>query len=490
MASPAPVPAEVLNHLVRHWRTILLSTGAVTVLAVAFAWLRPPTWLATQALIVRAEATTSAERVGKFRDSDDMKTVQETILELATSRAVLERAWCEAGSAGADSSPAAPPSEQELDDLRCAVAVKPPKGAEFGKTEMFYLTVKDRDRQRAVDLAAAIGRSLQRRYADLLEAKAQGMIQELERAVAGAEGELAAAACRLGALERSVGPDLAELRILNDSPNGTSDLRQRLVTLEAEQRQAKNDKRQGEELLALLQAAQADPQKLLATPGRLLEAQPGLKRLKEGLVDAQLRSSTLLGGLTAAHPRAEAALRSEREVRENLHRELAVAIEGAQAELRLATARLAGLDQQLDETRQRLERLAALRADYATLAAANTDGLQLVEKARRDLSEARSSQIAARSASLLTLVDRPETGPRPAGPGRAAIALAGLAGGLACGVGLALVAAPVPLTGRGRSAAPTKNAANGQTAGRSVSDSPAGLSLKQALRKVGPSSWN
>jgi uncharacterized protein involved in exopolysaccharide biosynthesis len=491
MASATPSPAELGQHLLRHWRIILVSTVATLALAVTFALLRQPTWRASQGLIVRAEAAASAERAGKFRDGDDMKTVQETILELATSRTVLSRALTEVGPAKGQAD-AAFPSDQDIDDLRGAVAVKPPKGAEFGKTELFYLSVADPNRDRAIALTSAVSAALQHRYAELLEAKAQGMIKELERSVAVSEGDLKKAAGNLGDLERSVGPDLAELRILNDSPAGSSDLRQRLIAIENEQRQARNEMRQAEELLSLLQAAQHDPKELLATPSRLLESQPGLKRLKEGLVDAQLRSSTLLGSLSSEHPKAQAAVRSEREVRDNLHSELATAIRGAQAEIRLAQARIESLDDQLGDTQKRLERLAGLRASYATLAAANTNALQLVEKARRDLNEARSSQIAARTAGMLSLVDQPETGSRPAGPGKTTIALAGLAGGFAAGIGLVLLLAPLPKAQQSQAAAaPTSNPSRPREikpAATSIEN--AGLSLKEALRKVAPGRWN
>ncbi|MFO0897774.1 MAG: Wzz/FepE/Etk N-terminal domain-containing protein [Pirellulales bacterium] len=490
MPTAMPTPADLGQHLVRHWRTILITTVAMVALAVTFALLRQPTWRATQALIVRAEASTSAERAGKFRDADDMKTVQETILQLATSRAVLDRALREVGPAPGKTRAANFPNEQDIDDLRGAVAVKPPKGAEFGKTELFYVSVGDRSRERAIQLAAAVSRALQHRYAELLETKAQGMIQELERAVAVAEGDLAKAAGQLGALEASVGPDLAELRILNDSPAGSSDLRQRLIAIENEQRQAKNEMRQAEELYALLQSAQADPEMLLATPSRLIESQPGLKRLKEGLIDAQLRSAALLGSVSKEHPRAQAAVRAEAEVRGNLHSELGTALRGAQAEIRLAQARIAALEDQLGDTKQRLEKLAGLRANYASLAAANTNALQLVEKARRDLTEARSSQIAAHTAGMLSPVDQPETGPRPIGPGKTMIALAGLVGGLASGIGLVLLLTPLPKPNQPDSAAPAPRANGHSIPKASVSADTAGLSLKEALRKVAPGRWN
>ena len=72
------------------WRSVVLA-GAYSLVA-------PRKWEATQALIVRPEAASvSEERIGKFSDLSEMKTLQETILELAKSQSVvqatLRRSW-------------------------------------------------------------------------------------------------------------------------------------------------------------------------------------------------------------------------------------------------------------------------------------------------------------------------------------------------------------------------------------------------------------
>ena len=61
--------------------------------ATFYAAVRRPTWNATQALIVRNRASAGEEGLpGKFRQPEEMKTFQETIVELARSRGVLESA--------------------------------------------------------------------------------------------------------------------------------------------------------------------------------------------------------------------------------------------------------------------------------------------------------------------------------------------------------------------------------------------------------------
>ena len=73
------------------------------------------------------------------------------------------------------------------------------------------------------------------------------------------------------------------------------------------------------QLLALLEQAQADPTRLMAAPTRLLDSQPALRRLKDGLVDAQLRTATLQGRMSAEHPEVISAKEAETQVAARLH---------------------------------------------------------------------------------------------------------------------------------------------------------------------------
>ena len=72
---------------------------------------------------------------------------------------------------------------------------------EFGTSEVFYLEVRDKDRQRTAELSTAISRQLQSDLQDIRDAKARSMIEELEKAVQVAKTDLKAAtaqADRLG----------------------------------------------------------------------------------------------------------------------------------------------------------------------------------------------------------------------------------------------------------------------------------------------------
>ncbi len=432
--SPLPSPQEVVRLLAVHRSRWLAPAALVAIVAAVYALASQPTWQASQALILRNEAAAGESGLGKFNRADEMKTVQETILELVKSRAVLRAALVEIGS---------PAAAADIQQLRDVVTLVPPKGAEFGATEVFYLDVRDHDRPRAVALNRAIATQLQAQFQQLRDLKAQSMIDELTKTATLADSDLKGSLARLSKIEAAVGSDLAELRVLNNeatSDDGT--LHRTRTELESELRQACAADKANEQLLGLLNDAAADPGRLLATPNRLLESQPALRRLKDGLVDAQLRTAALQGHMSAAHPLVLAAKEAEEEIGRHLHDELAIAARGVEGDRRLSADRVARLRGQLSETTDRLRRLAEFRAAYNNQLAETNNRTRLLERAQQNLAEARSAQAGAKAASLLTCIDSPDAGIRPLGPSRAAIILLGIAGGLLLGFGVVFLTVP------------------------------------------------
>lgn len=442
-AAKLSLHGNLLSFVLSNRRRWLPPASAVAAIGLVFAGLRNDTWEASQSLVVRNEAAGNLGEPGRFRHVDEMKTTQETILELARSRAVLRQALVEVGPP-ADSISDNWPTDQDVTQLVDSIKLVPPKGAEFGKTEVLYLKVRDRDRQRALAIVTAVSKHLQARFQQLRDAKAQGMIAELTKSVSMATGEMTTATDKLATLEQSVGSDLAELRILHESSSGDSDLRRKSLELETELRQAQLVERTQRGLFDLLQAARADQGRLLALPSSLLESQPALKRLKEGLVDAQLKTSDLSGSMSNEHPLVRAALESEAEISRQLHQELEIACRGVQVDLRLADDRVTSLAEQLSDTRSRLAKLGSLRANYSNLIAEVEQRNLLLAASQRELSEARSSQAGAHSSSLIYSIDEPDTGSHPVGPGRLTIAAGGVLGGLLVGAAMLFLALPVP----------------------------------------------
>ncbi|HEV3340322.1 MAG TPA: hypothetical protein VG125_08190 [Pirellulales bacterium] len=474
---------NVIHFAARHWLLWLLPAATVGLLAVVYAAVRRDTWEASQSLVVRNEAAGNLGEPGRFRHADDMKTTQETIQELAKSRAVLRQALLEVGPSADEKVTTAWPTDEDVAQLAESIKMAPPKGAEFGKTEVLYLKVRDASKSRALALVSAVSKHLQSRFQDLRDAKAQGMIAELTKAASMSEAEVASATDKLAALEFSVGSDLAELRILHESSSGDSDLRRKSLELETELRQAQLAERGHQSLLDLLQQARVDEGRLLAMPSRLLESQPALKRLKEGLVDAQLKTAELSGGMSDEHPLVRAAIQAEEEISTQLHHELEIGCRGVEVELRLASERAETLGEQLNETRSRLAKLGSLRATYSNLITDVQQRGALLAAAQRELSEARSSQAGAHSSSLIYTIDAPDAGTRPVGPGRLTVALGGVVGGVLVGAAVLFLSLPIGVKATETSSAPLARTFP-VPAVSPVRKQAAPLSVRKALKKT------
>lgn len=431
-------PVHLVNILRNHlWRWLgpAIVIGAIATL---YAVVRPDTWAASQALIVRGEAVSNGEGSGWFDHAGQMKTLQENILEVARSRDVLRAALVEVGPPQG-STPSEWPTDQDIETIRQSLEITPPKGAEFGSTEIFYLTVENNGRRRAVALTEAVCDQLQKHLKAIRDSKARSMESELVKAATLARDDLKQSTAELSKIEREAGSDLVELRILSGNTSGESSLRRAMTNIRAELRTAQTSKIANEELLTVLKAAQGDAGVLMAAPNRLFETQPSLKRLKDGLVDAQLDTAKLRGSMLNEHPAVMAAIESEKEIGRHLHNELAIAIRGMKAEINMNTNRIALLSDRLKSVEKRLSGLAEVRAEYANLGAETTHRSQLLEQAQQNLARARASKASAVAVSLISRVGTPDTGSRPLGPGRAAIALMGVAGGLLAGFGLVLL---------------------------------------------------
>jgi len=430
-------PADFVRLVRTHVYWWAVPTVVCGVLAAAYAFIAPRRWEASQALIVRPEvASVSEERIGKFSDLSEMKTLQETILELARSQSVVVATLREVGPPSGYNRPASWPTALDIEDFRGQVDMRPPGGAEFGKTEVFYITVHDSQRARAAALVEAHCRQLEKRMQELRSQSAQGMMDELQRTVDMANGDLAEQTRSLSEFEAKIGPDLAELRNLNADVGGQGEVAQVLQAIEGERRANEARKSENEQLLKVLVAAQNDPQQLLATPNSLLASQPSVSQLKNALVNAQVRVAELLASRSEDHPYVIAARDTEKLVRAQLNREVAVAVRGLQVDIELCGEREKSLTAKWSAARERMSNLAAARAEYSGLVTSVANHTRLVEAARKNLADARARQASAHSSSVISRIDGVEAGVRPAGPSRTVIAGTGGIAGLAFGLAL------------------------------------------------------
>jgi hypothetical protein len=159
------------------------------------------------------------------------------------------------------------------------------------------------------------------------------------------------------------------------------------------------------------------------------------------MVDAQIKSATLLGTMAPDHPQVVAAQEVADQIGVSLHEELAVAIRAITADLHLSQQRIARLEQQKASLRARFDHLASIRASYGNLASMAKHRGEILKSAELELADARSMQAAAHTGSLLQIIGNPTTGTRPVGPGRTTIVLAGTLGGFIIGLGLIVLTA-------------------------------------------------
>jgi len=439
---PLQVARRVVEMHRRHLWLWVAPTIAMTLGAMVFALVRGEQWEASQALLVRDEAAGNFARPGRFEGTDTMKTFQETVLEVARNREVVRGALQQAGPPPgyrpAEQWPAAGDLDNTLDDIR----VTAPKGAEFGKTEVIYVSAIGPTRGWAIGLTVAVCDRLEQQLGELRDRRATSVITELEESVRLAQADLGLATARLEAMERDVGSDLGELRALHES-SGASAMRGALNQVTAELRDARAAFDSSQQLLNLLRLARQDTLELLATPSRLLDSQPSLRRLKDGLVDAQLTTSSLRGRMREDHPLVVAAVRAEVEVSDNLHTEIEAALRGAAGEHAVLQRSVENLETQQADLQNRLHRLASLRARYGNLVEEVLQRTRTCQQVQQELADARALRNAARSTSLITRFGTPIAGDKPKGPGGLVIVAAGLVGGLATGIGLVVLIVPV-----------------------------------------------
>ncbi|MEW4455557.1 hypothetical protein AB1L30_23000 [Bremerella sp. JC817] len=475
-------PADILYALLHYRFRWIVPMVIVAAGALIYAAIKPNSWDATQAIVLRDEAVSSLGRPGEFNRIEDMKHAQETVLQLTRSREVIEAALIQLGPPADRWTTSTWPSKDDIASARKSISAHSPSGTEFGTTEMLYISVEADTPERARQFNQLICAELDLKLGEMRNDRAQSLVDELNYREQQAGDALSSVTGHLSEMESNVGTDLAELRILNEVGSGNGNLREQMVEIKNELRAAMANQQSSNQLLQILATAQQNTSELIATPNQLLDSQPALRRLKDGLIDAQLRSAQLQGIRTDDHPGVIAARHAEEEIRAHLHQEIGLAISGLKAEQTVNASRIAQLETMLDDVSLRMTKLASLRASYNNLVSEVREKNDKLTRIRTDLADARSSVSAATTTSLITKVSTPEVSDYPVGPSRKLIAGAGLLGGLFFGMGvLVLTTSPMP----SHPSQPLPSA-NSQTNGSSSPSSEAphaghGLSLKEAL---------
>ncbi|HAC89560.1 MAG TPA: hypothetical protein DCF63_02850, partial [Planctomycetaceae bacterium] len=386
--------------------------------------LKRDTWVASQGMIVRDEATGAVMRLGRFESQTQMKAAQETDLETAQSSVVVQDALNAVGSNpkffGLWKSDQ-PFSLSEAESFaRDCVKVRAPRGAELGTTEVIYLDVKNGSQDRALLLAAALCDSLEKQLQKVRQQRAEGIIRELEAAVAVAQADLDSSTKKMEQIEVAAGVDLADLRGLTDANTGSTN-RLMLDLVRDDLRKAEIELQNHRDNQTSTQAALDNSTLLLQVTDQLADTQPAIRKLREGLADATIQTAQLQGKYSDQHPEVLTALNTEEQFRQNLRNELLAVQVALVGSIELCEKRMTKLLQQEEELGKRLNRLADIRADYTNVVSevrARSDELQ---RTRRELTLATAARDAAGASSLITRLNQPVLGDKPLGPSRKTI---------------------------------------------------------------------
>ena len=302
--------------------------------------------------------------------------------------------------------------------------------------------MKQGSKERAVHRSPALADSLEQTLRGVRQARAQGVIAELEAALAVAEVELARSTGKLQQIELDAGADLADLRGLTDANSGSTN-RLMLDLVRDDLRKCEMELQTQSDNLEATRAALNSHQPLLHVTDRLVDSQPAIKRLREGLAEATIRSSQLQGVYADAHPEVINALSTEEQFRIHLRRELSTAAATLQESIRLTERRMAKLHEQEQQLGLRLNRLADIRAQYTNVVAEVRAQSDEVHQIKRELTQAMSARDAAAASSLITRLNEPLAGERPVGPGRGTIVGGAMVGGLFFGLGIVFLMVPL-----------------------------------------------
>ena len=334
--------------------------------------------------------------------------------------------------------------------MKSSVNLVAPKGSEFGNTEVVYLQVKSSDQERAKHFCRAMYDNLTQHLRNVRRVRADSIISELYFVRDLAKENLDKAAARMREVEIKFGTDLGELRNLNDSIAGEGATRRSLENSTQELQLAEQELRKLHSLHELLIDGVKDTEKMLISGSDLLESQPSLLRLKEGLIAAQLRSSELSAHYKDSNPKRRAALTTENKIRQQMQQEIEGVIAGMKPRLELAQREVERLEAKKQQLTDRLSKLAVARTDYAKIDAEVRHRTEMLGLAEQALTEAQASRSAALSTNLVAELGPPQVNDNLVGPSGAILALGSSMAGLIFGLGAVFLIAPGPTESHGR----------------------------------------
>jgi polysaccharide biosynthesis transport protein len=418
-------------------KKIILATAIIcSVLSLLYAVQAKKKWLASQTMVLRDDLLGESFKPGRFPSQETLKNAQETLLHIAKKSEVIREALRLTHPEHAAEKDW--PSDDVVDGTRDLISLVAPNGSEFGKTDVVILNVKQNSPASAKKFAQTMAEQIEHHIRIFRSDLLRSMEQELNLQYEQAKVEFEQVAEPVRKLVESTGTDLESLKAFNDTGSGGNEMQRVLENLKSEKRRALTQAQLAEKQLELLAEAKSEPEVAFARNNELMQTQPSLKRLADGLNDAKLTYNNLAGAFLSEHPRLKAAEQAVANTKQQIASEISLIESALQTQLELARDQIAFFANEEEKYESRMLSVNEKRIDFQQLTNDLTQRLEAMGKQQTMLSEIQSLANTADRVSLVAIVGEPELATNPIGLSKSWIVLMGTIGGFFLGLGIAV----------------------------------------------------
>ncbi len=423
--------------LVRNGWLIGIPVAVCLLAALGYIVFSEKTWRASQSIIVRDDLLGESFKPGRFNSQESLKNAQETVLYVARQPDVIAPALEKLGPTH-NNQASSWINQDRIEGEQSNISVVAPNGAEFGKTEVIVLNVRANTAERAKSYATLLAQQIEHQLQQLRVRQLMSMQAEVEQSLAQSQSRYDDVAGQVRKLESEVGSDLSTLRSMIDNSSVGNEVHRYLEQIRADTRLAQQELESINKQLELLSSA-GSFDSTIPTSNQLLQMQPTLGRLYEGLAQAQLKASIESARYTELHPATQNHLQAVQETRQQIQNELATIQRGLESQRSLAQQKLDRLHQSERNYETRLTELGKRRVEYQVLTTELNKQGENLAKTKSSLSEIQSLTNPQAKLSLLTLVGDPQVDSRPIGLSKSMILLAAFSGGIWIGLGIVIL---------------------------------------------------
>ncbi len=405
-------------------------------ISVVYALLTQKRWRASQTMLLRDDLLGQSFKPGRFPSQESLKNAQETLLHIAKKSSVIREALRRTYPDKAESD--AWPSAALVDQTRELVSLLAPNGSDFGKTDVVVLSVYQATPESAKVFAERLSEQIEVHLRMFRMDVLRSMERELQLQYNQARTEFEAVAAPVRELVGAAGIDLESLRSFKDS-QGSFELQRVIENIKTEKRRFQTELQTCEKQLQLLREARAQPQRSFVRNNELVQQQPALRKLTDGLNEAKLAYNTLAGTLLPDHPRVKGAQQAIENLELQIASEIELIEESLRTQMELAKSQVEFFQNEEAKYEQRMLSINERRVDFQQLTNDLSQRLEALSKLQTNLSEIQSLASTADKVSLVSIVGPPELATKPKGTSRAFLVLLGLLGGGLLGLGIAVL---------------------------------------------------